>query len=192
MRVLPLTQLTSKYKLKRMKSKVVTLIIGILCMFLGAALLFKAHERPQMIWGMAGVVWGFWMITYELVKLLGTMHVYRFLHYYEHHDHLMNETYILSELTRDQVTQLKEFDPDLFKNKPIMVDTIQPIGLDLEGKSKVLGWIYAHNQAEARRTLHYTEDFNQYMYSEKGAPFDEDLQAIYGNDEESDFITDLL
>jgi hypothetical protein len=149
-----------------MKTTLIALAIGTLCMALGAAQLFTTHETHSLIWGLTGVVIGFWIITYELCKLVGRSHVYRFLHNYQHSNHLINNTTIISELTRDEITQLKEFDKYLFLKKPIIVDRIIPLSLDVEGQSNVLGWIIAHNKAEAIRTLHYTEDFDQYMYPE--------------------------
>jgi galactose-1-phosphate uridylyltransferase len=101
--------------------------------------------------------------------MIGGRNVYEFYHYYKHRDHLDNETPIINKLSSDDTTQLNLYDNDwynIFTKQPIIVRRMMPLYYSDEGETQVHGFIKASNKSEAIRTLHYTENFEQYIQTE--------------------------
>jgi hypothetical protein len=138
--------------------------LGISCllmMCIGTYILLTQHEPLLLIIGGLCALTGFLPLTYILIDKSGQQKVYRFVHYYQHGNRLNNQTQIVRQLNKRDITQLKEFYNDTLKHKSIIVDTVrrEPEG-GYEGQTKVVGWVIAYDKDEAIRTLHYTTDFN--------------------------------
>ena len=152
-----------------MKSTLKLLSIGIACELAGVFILCTSHETSLLIWGLIGAFIGLWIISYELVKMIGSRNVYEFYHYYKHKNHLDNETPIIYKIPNKDLAQLNLYDEnwgDIFIHQPILVRRLLSLTYTDEGETQVHGFIIASNKTEAIRTLHYTTDFEQYIQTE--------------------------
>jgi hypothetical protein len=101
--------------------------------------------------------------------------IYRFIHLFKQADILDNNTEIVKKLTAKDIAQLRRRQENMtvkqiFAMGPVIEDIRATMKLDGWTYTKVWGWIYAADEAEAKRTLHYHQ-FND--------PDDEDNTPLF-------------
>ena len=144
-----------------MKRTLVFLSNGITCMLIGYILLRTCHNPGLLALSMFMVLLGFFPLTYVFVSMIGNVRIYRFIHYYSNSNPIDNKTQIVKRLDHKEITHLKKYNKYLFINSPILVDKV--LELPLDNRTRVTGWVKASDEAEAIRTLHYTDDFDSLL-----------------------------
>jgi hypothetical protein len=140
-----------------MKQLFIKLTLAFISMLLGLLLLMTTHQTIPLLTGSLLIITGFSYISFKCTKLIGSYKVFEFKHIYEIKDELDNQSWIIKELSYDEITQLKIYDPSIFIDSPILVD--DSVYYKGNKQVKVTGWVKARNVEEAKRILHYTTQF---------------------------------
>jgi hypothetical protein len=93
---------------------------------------------------------------------IGLIHpkIYRYIHLFKQADILDNNTQLVKKLTAKDIAQLRRRQENMtvkqiFAMNPVIEDIRSTVKINGWAYTKVWGWIYATDEAEAKRTLHY-------------------------------------
>jgi hypothetical protein len=143
---------------------ILTILLGMAVILMGTYFIVTNHESLSITVGSSLILVGFGTITYLLTREIGKIKpkIYRFMHLYDKIDTLSNDSEIVKELGKEDITQLqKKYRVEdiklLFRNNPILIESIENVRIGVCSIIKVVGWVYGANEDEVLRTLHYEQ-----------------------------------
>jgi hypothetical protein len=139
-------------------------IACVVMILVGFTLVTGLNNPLAWIIGGSAMMSGILLFVYIVIVHIGQIRpkIYRFIHLYNQADILDNQSMIVKKLDKKDIAQLqKKLGVDsmhkAFKYTPVIVDITQILKFDGYPHKKIIGWIYATDQDEALRTLHYQE-----------------------------------
>jgi hypothetical protein len=151
---------------KAIKKSTSLIVIFAIIMAIGGFIVMTQHQVLLVVAGAFCIITGFIPVSYIWIEMAGQPKMYKFVHYYKNSNTLDNETTYLKKISWKDKTQLMDYDKDVFNNlmnkQPIFVESLEALGLDAEGETRIIGFVIAHDKAEAKRNLHYVNSFDEY------------------------------
>ena len=145
-----------------MKSFIGYLLLAIFMVVIGV---YATSLRENILLAISGfivAICGMVLFIGTIIVWVGLIRpkVYRFIHLFKQADILDNSSEIVKELKKKDIAQLRRKQDNMtikqiFAMSPVIEDIRATMKIDGWTYTKVWGYIYAADEAEAKRTLHY-------------------------------------